>query len=225
MPCFDILAPELQGRTFQTLASCLGALALPVCMTLLHNESCRAAGLPCSDAYSSCTYLAHHELESIVVFVAVIVVIITNILMMLTGNCLPGLACVTSVSEILTNALALGIVPPSCWPDVCDCEIVLGARPPDVTCGNNNPVCVDTLHGCRMNATTFEHMTKEQMVCCDWLLRIQHLLLHDAANDGWLFQQLSCMCTIGYLAQYRLSAIGSAFCCTQTYIRVHQIYC
>ena len=71
-----------------------------------------------------------------------------HILMMLTGDCLPGIACVTSVSEMLTNALALGIATPFCWPDVCDCESVLGARPPDVTCRNNNHVY--TLHGCLM---------------------------------------------------------------------------
>ena len=34
MLCFDVLVPELQGTTFQTLPSCLGALdALAVCMT------------------------------------------------------------------------------------------------------------------------------------------------------------------------------------------------
>jgi len=49
MPCFDILAPELQGTTLHTLVSWLDAL--PVCMTPLYNEACREAGLPCTDAY------------------------------------------------------------------------------------------------------------------------------------------------------------------------------
>lgn len=68
--------------------------------------------------------------------------VVMHILLMLTVDCLPGLACMTSVSEILIIALALGTATPSCWPDVCDCESVLVAGSPDVACRYINPVCV-----------------------------------------------------------------------------------
>ena len=90
--------------------------------------------------------------------------VVVHILMMLTRDCLP--ACVTSVSEILTNALALGTATPFCWSDVCDCESVLGARPPDVTCRTNNPFCMCPhcmAIGPRMSPTTFGPMIKERM--------------------------------------------------------------